>query len=531
MSRVFIVLGQHRSGTSMVAGILKRLGVEFPSDDLKPTLHNPIEYNESASLTEALESKDILAVHEWVGAQDFDGVWGLKDPRLCDPEKLDAILHALEDHGHEPVIIAVQRDLGAVQRSLEKHGRSPEDAKWLAEENHRLWLESVKKFPPCIILMYEDVVGDPIIHAQMMKGVLDGSDGLETLGTTEAQSITRYVQPSLNRSADTTVPSSMFFSYPWEDGGSAYWRCNLPATVTKTPICIREPSGKHLYGTPSVASGGTVIYQQPVTDWQYMEIVQLRSFGVRVILNIDDYLWAVRKRQERGVARNFTQGVLHWHQECLKECDGLVVTNEWLGRRLRVKAGKKPVWVIPHYMDLERYERARENPIESALAERGQPFAVFEGGAGHEPALQECLKHYGDRLEPAPVAAPDDPVGLCLRTVGADYTRAILQQFGDGFTYEKIGWVNNMEEYPRSLVGASVGLAPSLDNDFYRAKSDLRLREYAACGIPEVWAFGPTYSGTDYDYLLSGGLEEDNELAVTTWTKVLEGDTRGTLPV
>lgn len=55
-----VVAGMHRSGTSMMAGLLARLGVQMGQTLIEPDPHNPLGYFEDA---------DIVGFHQQAFAQ------------------------------------------------------------------------------------------------------------------------------------------------------------------------------------------------------------------------------------------------------------------------------------------------------------------------------------------------------------------------------------------------------------------------------------------------------------------------------
>jgi len=162
-NKVVIVLGMHRSGTSALAGILKRLGVEFgekllPGDlgvndkgfyehigiiniheqifktigytwfDIRPMPEQWWMFDEIVIFKEAL--KDIIR-------NDFSGstLWGIKDPRMC--RLLPLWLQILTELDLEPLFVLCLRHPAEVAESLHnRDGFEPEGA-------HCLWLRYV----------------------------------------------------------------------------------------------------------------------------------------------------------------------------------------------------------------------------------------------------------------------------------------------------------------------------------------------------------------------------------------------------
>lgn len=104
MSRVLVITGMHRSGTSLVASLFERAGLNLGSALLAPGADNPLGYFEDAEFVrwheEALHARrqTILAsrdftftptdaeaarADELIAARAAQPLWGWKDPRTC----------------------------------------------------------------------------------------------------------------------------------------------------------------------------------------------------------------------------------------------------------------------------------------------------------------------------------------------------------------------------------------------------------------------------------------------------------------
>lgn len=145
-SKQIIVLGPHRSGTSMVAGILHHLGV-FMGEDLvmgnmpeQPTGY--FEDREFLQLNERILSRagggwqdipDQAAINstadrfseeiaDLIGRRSEHKIWGWKDPRTC--LTLPLYLRFLSN----PHIVIVQRDYLAIKASLIKREKGLMDS-------------------------------------------------------------------------------------------------------------------------------------------------------------------------------------------------------------------------------------------------------------------------------------------------------------------------------------------------------------------------------------------------------------------
>lgn len=136
MSRSILVLGIPRSGTSCVAGVLRRLGVDMGSGHLQPPdEHNPKGYYEDlrwqkfnkrvtglgygikrpATIEGSLKARYKLLAKQ---RQGRGWIWGIKDPRLCVTAQF--IWPFLEDAR----MVVVSRNQKHCAVSIQRHSRT-----------------------------------------------------------------------------------------------------------------------------------------------------------------------------------------------------------------------------------------------------------------------------------------------------------------------------------------------------------------------------------------------------------------------
>jgi hypothetical protein len=191
-----LVLGTHRSGTSLVTGMLHRMGVNMgpPGRDARwiyPSWANPTGQFENP------EFSDLL--HQFL---DFDGQDARWDPRWADltartKEFLPAfvrlirrteserwgwkqawtllILEELLPEIRDPYFVVVQRNLPDVVDSLRRRdGLSAAEATRVSQEIGDRIQAVLRKHPevPALTLRYEDVVREPGATAQKMAEFL-----------------------------------------------------------------------------------------------------------------------------------------------------------------------------------------------------------------------------------------------------------------------------------------------------------------------------------------------------------------------
>jgi hypothetical protein len=144
--RIFIVLGMHRSGTSMVAGLLHGSGICMGKAFRQVLPQNPLGFFEEESfrqLNDAFLLEAGYIVKEWSAAfcktalktdklheagnligqwNKSNGSWGWKDPRTC--LTIGLWLKVLQSNGllRKTNIIVVNRSVSAVSKSLVARG-------------------------------------------------------------------------------------------------------------------------------------------------------------------------------------------------------------------------------------------------------------------------------------------------------------------------------------------------------------------------------------------------------------------------
>ena len=215
-----VVLGMHRSGTSLVAGCLQRLGVDFGPRLMPPNADNPrgyFEHNDVVNLHDRLllalnRSWDETApfASDWfldeerlapyraqlLGLlhRDFPAapLWGLKDPRMC------LLLPWWEtvwpETASRPLFILVRRRPSEVAASLaRREGMSAAKASllWL---RHTLEAERWTRPHDRLLVDFDEFLADETAALAPIRHVL----GLPT--EPESQNA-RLVDPALGRSA------------------------------------------------------------------------------------------------------------------------------------------------------------------------------------------------------------------------------------------------------------------------------------------------------------------------------------------
>jgi hypothetical protein len=200
-SRVVVLLGMHRSGTSLTASILEAMGVDFGGDLLPANENNPRGYFEDAAISrvhirinrllnrrpftppgladypdsfwgssQAEESIDELEMLLRKRLERCNGIWGFKDPHAG--SFLPLWKEVFRRVGVEPVYLLAVRHPSEVAASIQKRDRMrPAQAELLwVDQNVSTLLGS--EFNIAAVIDYAQWFSEPVQQAQRVNQVL-----------------------------------------------------------------------------------------------------------------------------------------------------------------------------------------------------------------------------------------------------------------------------------------------------------------------------------------------------------------------
>jgi len=114
--RTIIVTGLQRSGTSLVASVLRQVGI-FMGTEINDSVH------EDESLAKILNAQDNGRLKRLIGERDANyGTWGFKFPMLCDALRPEDVALFTNPHiivpFRDPVSVAVRKSLSDYQQPI-----------------------------------------------------------------------------------------------------------------------------------------------------------------------------------------------------------------------------------------------------------------------------------------------------------------------------------------------------------------------------------------------------------------------------
>ncbi|MEC3974749.1 glycosyltransferase [Amycolatopsis sp. H20-H5] len=249
--------------------------------------------------------------------------------------------------------------------------------------------------------------------------------------------------------------------------GCGWYRLKLPlAELARRghQVQLSESLPANLPPDVDVLVGQRVCMPGPSANFQR----HAQRGGVLTVLELDDDLWQVDPSNRRA-AEFFTPELLANLRRNVEMADVVTTTTDVLAERLaeinrnvRVLPNQVPAWLLGH-----------ERPVTNervTLGWAGSPSHARDWGELNAP-VRRLLQHpdYRDRVELHMIGGPD----------WTDRVRTPRS------TVRHTGWFESVADLYRA-IDFDIGLAPLRPSVFNDAKSDVKLLEYAALGIPAV---------------------------------------------
>lgn len=244
---------------------------------------------------------------------------------------------------------------------------------------------------------------------------------------------------------------------PADHGGCGFYRLRLPASVTSlaTTVSTELVVGRDLAGRVRDVrvDADVVVLQRPAHQWQLDAIRVMQAQGVRVVLDMDDDFTCLHPSNPAKQA-----GTAEMMAKACQLADLVTVSTPALARRY---GSHGRVVVLPNcvpgwYLDVD------------AAKDRG----VGWSGSVHT---------HPDDLEVTRGAVGRTVSDFHVIGTGEGVKRGLGLRDEPSMT----GWVP-LEAYPREVARLTVGLVPLVDTQFNRAKSALKMAEYASLGVVPV---------------------------------------------
>lgn len=269
-----------------------------------------------------------------------------------------------------------------------------------------------------------------------------------------------------------------------DSSGCGFFRCSLPGEALArrghTVVVDGTMPDWVQAGDVDVIVAQRTCLPGPSATWQRLA----RERKARLVFEIDDDLWHIDRSNKHAfqfyddehraqVSAFLDAGHQKRLTENIRVADLVTVTTEPLAEL--VSQWNPNVHILPNCIPSWMLDQPMpdEHPNRLTLGWGGSPSHTRDFGEIARP-LRRVLQRFGDEL--------------VFHCVGPDYTDRVASRRANT---RHTGWFDSVEDYLRA-IDFSIGFAPLRPSVFNESKSDLKLTELSALGIPAiVSATGP----------------------------------------
>lgn len=246
-------------------------------------------------------------------------------------------------------------------------------------------------------------------------------------------------------------------------------------TWNRDHFCIRGVDDK-------LTAVDVIVMQRLMHDSLSDHIAKARSIGQIVINDLDDWYWGLDPANDAFLSShpktNPRENRDHY-KKVLASSNVVTVSTPYLADRIKSFV-HCPIVIIENTVDIARF--TPHNHTDSSV-----PVVGWVGATSHRSSDLEIMKGIIN-----PLLANNE---ITFQHSG-HYSHAPSVASKLGLHEDQITVLNavSAKEYP-SLLTMDVGIAPLRDTPFNHAKSDIKLLEYSASGIPWVGSSLSAYEG------------------------------------
>jgi hypothetical protein len=266
----------------------------------------------------------------------------------------------------------------------------------------------------------------------------------------------------------------------------------------------------------------------PVQNAFVKELVKAKpQMGYRLLYEVDDIVFRedipdYNRCKDAFVDQKIVESIL----EIMSMMDEITVTCQYMKDYYINKTGNKKVTVIPNYPPKFWLDRFYKRDIIEKAYEKNKkrPRILYAGSGTHI----DVLNRTGSNDDFAHVVDEIIKARKKFKFVWKGCFPLAVKPFIDNGEMEYIEW-SSLHDYPQGLIDTKCNavIAPLQNNVFNKSKSNIKMIESAALGMPGVFQDLCTYDGADYRFANGKDMIEQLEYITSDFDRYMELSDKG----
>jgi hypothetical protein len=247
-----------------------------------------------------------------------------------------------------------------------------------------------------------------------------------------------------------------------------------------------------------------------------------KDLGFRLIYEVDDIVFKddipdYNRCKEAFVDQSIIDSIL----SIMQEMDEITVTCDYMKEYYQYKTGNKNITVIPNYPPKFWLDRFYNKERVQKLYEKNKkrPRILYSGSGTHIDVLNKT--NFNDDF--AHVVNDIIKARKKFKFVWKGCFPLAVKPYIDNGEMEFINW-SALHDYPQGLVdtNCNASFAPLIDNVFNKSKSNIKMIESGAIGMPGIYQDMCTYKNADLTFKKGSDLIEQLEYLTSDFDRYMK---------
>ena len=303
------------------------------------------------------------------------------------------------------------------------------------------------------------------------------------------QNLTRVNKPKKDPHSGPDLPRGINFYADYS--GCGHWRMIWPELLLNSYQKLNLQGGTVMVGDKNFYRGvRTIRIQRQATEHQLAYVKWLvglkKDFDFNIVYEIDDIIFKEDIPHYNKFRFAFEDpNIRKYSMEIMQLCDEVTVTNNFMKDYYMEKTGNKNITIIPNFIPkfwMDRYYDI--NKIKENFQKyKNKPRVVYCGSGAHFD-IDNNIKQKDDFFH------VNEVIRKTVNEIQWVFVGGFPLSLRDLVKSKKIEfheW-SSLVDYPNAIskLNPTLFYAPLEDNNFNKAKSDLKFIEACALGIPSI---------------------------------------------